>query len=324
MKVVGLMSGTSVDAIDAVAAEISGSIDCLRMRQLAFVNCSWPPQERAMIESLIAGGGDTRTVSRAGFLLGECFAEAALRVVNISGLTAEKVDLVGSHGQTIWHEVNDDGSVQSTLQIGEAAVIAERTGITTVADFRVADVAAGGQGAPLIPIFDQFFLRPSAEAEGCRAVQNIGGIGNVTFLPPEGSPAQMLAFDTGPGNVLIDWAATLATDGAMRFDKDGELADRGSCADALVERWLSHAYYQQQPPKSTGRELFSQALAEQYLQEAAAAGLSMADFVATVTELTAASIADSYRRFAPMPVSEMVLCGEARATRCCWSDYGAS
>ena len=136
----------------------------------------------------------------------------------------EEIDLVGSHGQTIWHEVEDDGAVQSTLQIGEAAVIAERTGITTVADFRVADVAAGGQGAPLISIFDQFFLRPSAGTDGCRAVQNIGGIGNVTFLPPEGSPAPTLAFDTGPGNVLIDWAATLATDGAMRFDKDGELA----------------------------------------------------------------------------------------------------
>ena len=309
MKVIGLMSGTSADAIDAVLAEIAGTADHPRMRQLAFQSCPWPKQERALIESLIAGGGDTRRLSRAGFLLGERFAEAALRVVKSSGVALDEIDLVGSHGQTIWHEVGEDGTVQSTLQIGEAAVISERSGITTVADFRVADVAAGGQGAPLISIFDQIFLRPSAGTDGCRAVQNIGGIGNVTFLPPEGSSAPTLAFDTGPGNVLIDWAATLATDGAMRFDKDGELADRGSCADALVERWLSHAYYQQQPPKSTGRELFSQALAEQYRQEAAAAGLSMADFVATVTELTAASIADSYRRFAPLPVSEMVVCG---------------
>ena len=275
MKVIGLMSGTSADGIDAVLAEISGSVDRLRMRQLAFESTSWPPRERELIESLISGRGDTRKLSRAGFVLGERFAEAALRVVKRSGLDAEDIGLIGSHGQTVWHEVEESGAVQSTLQIGEAAVIAERTGITTVADFRVADVAAGGQGAPLIPIFDQFFLRPAAEAEGCRAVQNIGGIGNVTFLPPEGSPAQMLAFDTGPGNVLIDWAASAATDGGLLFDKNGELAKRGRRADVLVERWLSHSFYQQPPPKSTGRELYSSALAERYLQEAAETGLTM-------------------------------------------------
>ena len=309
MKVIGLMSGTSADGIDAVLAEISGSVDRLRMRQLAFESTSWPPLERELIESLISGRADTRKLSRAGFVLGERFAEAALRVVKRSGLNAEDIGLIGSHGQTVWHEVEESGAVQSTLQIGEAAVIAERTGITTVADFRVADVAAGGQGAPLIPIFDQFFLRPAAEAEGCRAVQNIGGIGNVTFLPPEGSPAQMLAFDTGPGNVLIDWAASAATDGGLLFDKNGELAKRGRRADVLVERWLSHSFYQQPPPKSTGRELYSSALAERYLQEAAETGLTMYDFVATVTELTAASIAESYRRFAPLPVAEVVVCG---------------
>ena len=127
MKVIGLMSGTSADAIDAVAAEISGTADRPRMRQLAFQSCPWPKQERALIESLIAGGGDTRRLSRAGFLLGERFAEAALRVVKSSGVALEEIDLVGSHGQTIWHEVGEDGTVQSTLQIGEAAVISERT-----------------------------------------------------------------------------------------------------------------------------------------------------------------------------------------------------
>ena len=160
MKVIGLMSGTSADAIDAVAAEISGTADRPRMRQLAFECCSWAPQERALIESLIAGGGDTRRLSRAGFLLGERFAEAALRVVKSSGVALDEIDLVGSHGQTIWHEVGEDGTVQSTLQIGEAAVISERTGITTVADFRVADVAAGGQGAPLIRFLTSFSCVP--------------------------------------------------------------------------------------------------------------------------------------------------------------------
>ena len=309
MRVVGLMSGTSADGIDAVLAEITGTAGGPQMRQLAFETVPWPARERNLIGRLIAGRGGTREVSRAGFLLGEQFAKAVLRVAKVSGSGIEEVDLIGSHGQTVWHEVEDSGAVQSTLQIGEAAVIAERTGITTVADFRVADVAAGGQGAPLIPIFDRLFLRPPASLGGCRAVQNIGGIGNVTFLPPEGSDAPIRAFDTGPGNVLIDWAAARATDGALRYDKDGKLAARGRCNDNLVEHWLEHPYFQQLPPKSTGRELFSNCLAEKYCLEAAEAGLSMADFTATVTELTAATIVESYRRFAPLPVMEVVVCG---------------
>ena len=196
------------------------------MRQIAFESIPWGQEEREAIMLLIVGQGDTRTMSQAGFLLGDRFAEAALYVVEKSGFDIEDIDLVGSHGQTVWHEVEEDGTVQSTLQIGEAAVIAERTGLTTVADFRVADVAAGGQGAPLIPIFDRFFLRPKAGSTGCRAVQNIGGIGNVTFLPPEGRSGGILAYDTGPGNVLIDWAAGQTTDGALQFDKDGGLAAR--------------------------------------------------------------------------------------------------
>ncbi len=309
MRVVGLMSGTSADGIDAVLAEITGTPGGPRMRQLAFESVQWPVPERELITKLIDGRGGTRAVSRAGFLLGERFAEAALRVVNVSGLGNGEVDLIGSHGQTVWHEVEEGGAVQSTFQIGEAAVIAERTGITTVADFRVADVAAGGQGAPLIPVFDRLFLRPLAGLGGCRAVQNIGGIGNVTLLPPAGSDASIQAFDTGPGNVLIDWAAARATDGALQFDKDGRLAARGRLHDNLVEHWLGHPYYLQPPPKSTGRELFSSALAGSYCRQAAEAGLSMADFAAAVTELTAASIAESYRRFAPLPVKEVVVSG---------------
>ena len=208
MKVVGLISGTSADAIDAVVAEISGPVARTQLQQLAFQSRPWPPAERELIEGLIAGEGDTRALSRAGFLLGERFAEVAVGAIDSAGLAPTEVDLIGSHGQTVWHEVGQDGSVQSTLQIGEPAVIAERSGITTVADFRVADVAAGGQGAPLIPIFDHRFLRPGPDAGGCRALQNIGGIGNVTFLPPQGADATPLAFDTGPGNVLIDWART--------------------------------------------------------------------------------------------------------------------
>jgi len=309
VRVVGLISGTSADAIDAVVAEISGPVVPPQLQQLAFQSRPWPPAERELIEGLIAGEGDTRALSRAGFLLGERFAEVAAGAIDSAGLAPTEVDLIGSHGQTVWHEVGQDGSVQSTLQIGEPAVIAERSGITTVADFRVADVAAGGQGAPLIPIFDQTFLRPGPDAGGCRALQNIGGIGNVTFLPPQGADATPLAFDTGPGNVLIDWAAAHASNGAQAYDLDGRLAAQGLPDHDLVARWLSHPYFQQLPPKSTGRELFSRALAERYREEAAAAGLTNHDFVATVTELTAASIAEGCRRFSPMPVAELVVCG---------------
>ncbi len=309
MIVAGLISGTSADAIDAVVAEISGPVERPPLQQLAFESRTWPAAERELIEGLIAGQGDARALSRAGFILGERFAEVAIGAISSTGLALADVDLIGSHGQTVWHEVGEDGSVQSTLQIGETAVIAERSGVTTVGDFRVADVAAGGQGAPLIPIFDQIFLRPGADGSGCRALQNIGGIGNVTFLPPRGASATPLAFDTGPGNVLIDWAAGYTSNGAQTYDVDGMLAARGRADGDLVARWLAHPYFQLAPPKSTGRELFSRDLAEQYREEAAASGLTAHDFVATVTELTAASIADSYRRFAPMPVSELIVCG---------------
>lgn len=309
MKVIGLMSGTSADGIDAALAEISGPADQPQIRQLAFITRAWPPAERAAIENLIANRTDTRSLSRANFSLGRQFAAAALAVIDRAGLAPADVALIGSHGQTVWHEVEPGGAVQSTLQLGEAAVIAEETGITTVADFRGADVAADGQGAPLIPIFDRLLLRPEADFAGCRAVQNIGGIGNVTFLPPAGADAPILAFDTGPGNVLIDWAARQASDGALAFDADGRLAGQGRVDFGLVARWLAHPYFQQPPPKSTGRELFSREFAQQCQADARAAGLSPQDFVATVTELTAGSIAQSYRRFAPLPVTDVIVCG---------------
>ncbi|MFZ1756684.1 MAG: anhydro-N-acetylmuramic acid kinase [Caldilineaceae bacterium] len=319
MRVIGLMSGTSADGIDAVLAEIGESAGRVQMRQIAATALPWAADERAEIFRLFATQTDARALCRANFQLGQRFAQAALAVIDAAGLTPADVDLIGSHGQTIWHEVAD-GQVHSTLQIGEAAVIAEETGITTVADFRVADVAAGGQGAPLVSIFDWLLMRPDSGLGGwragdwragcCRALQNIGGIGNVTFLPPrEDSAAAPLAFDTGPGNALIDWAAVQMTGGAQTFDKDSRLARQGTPSAELVHRWLQHPYFLRQPPKTTGRELFSAGLGEQWQGEAEAAGLSPADFIATLTELTAASIADAYARFAPAPIAQVVLAG---------------
>ncbi len=323
MRVIGLMSGTSADGIDAVLAEIEGNPGRVQMRQIAAVALPWPMQERAEIFRLFANQADTRSLCRANVQIGYHFAQAALAVIDAAGLTPADVDLIGSHGQTIWHEVVD-GQVHSTLQIGEAAVIAEETGITTVANFRVADVAAGGQGAPLVSIFDWLLLRPSAPTDGgqtglyragsYRALQNIGGIGNVTFLPTrEDAAALPLAFDTGPGNALIDWAAVQITGGAQTFDPESRLARQGHASAELVQRWLHHPYFLRKPPKTTGRELFSASLACQWQDEATQANLSPADFIATLTELTAVSIADAYVRFAPGPIAQVVVAGGGAA-----------
>jgi anhydro-N-acetylmuramic acid kinase len=235
------------------------------------------------------------------------------QVAAAAGIAPASLDLIGSHGQTIWHDVTADGRVTSTLQIGEPAVIAARTGVTTIGNFRVADVAAGGQGAPLVSIFDWLLLRPSPALNGIeggwRAAQNIGGIGNVTFLPPLDLDAAPLAFDTGPGNVLIDWAARFASNGALSYDDGGALARQGQVHEALIARWLAHPYYQLQPPKTTGRELYTATLAAAMRAEAQSVGASDVDFVATVTALTAATIADAYARFAPGPLAQVVIAG---------------
>ena len=309
MRVIGLMSGTSADGIDAVLAEIAEIAGRLQMRQIAAAALPWPADERAEIFRLFANQADSRALCRANFQIGQRFAQAALAVIDGAGLTPAQIDLIGCHGQTIWHEVEEE-KVHSTLQIGEAAVIAEATGITTVADFRVADVAAGGQGAPLVSIFDWLLMRPDSGLGGWCALQNIGGIGNVTFLPPrEDSSALPLAFDTGPGNALIDWAAVQMTDGAQTFDAESRLARQGTPSAELIQRWLQHPYFQRTPPKTTGRELFSASLAEGWQAEATAAALSPADFVATLTDFTAASIADAYARFAPAPIGQVVVAG---------------
>ena len=313
MRVVGLMSGTSADGIDVAVADITGApVDVggagLDVRQVGFVAVPWPEERRHLIFDLFANQAPPAELCRANFALGETFAGAVHAALGQLGLTAAQIDLIGSHGQTIWHDVAD-GRVTSTLQIGEPAVIAARTSVTTVADFRVADVAEGGQGAPLVSAYDWHLLRPAPALGGWRAVQNIGGIGNVTFLPPQGDAALPLAFDTGPGNALIDWAAGVATSGAWTYDRDGELASEGRVLERLLAAWLAHPFFGAAPPKTTGRELFSADLARTWQTAVQAAGGGALDLVATLTELTAAAIADAYARFAPGPVAEVVVGG---------------
>jgi len=314
MRVVGLMSGTSVDGIDAAVVDIPD--DVRRLRVLAFVSVPFaPPLRERIFRAFRPETSSVDELCRLNFDLGEAFAAAALQAIAAARLTTNDVGLIGSHGQTVWHDVVPDGQVTSTLQLGEPCVIAERTGITTIADFRPRDVAAGGQGAPLVCLFDLLFF---ADEHQNRAVQNIGGIANVTTIPAgfnverETWNLEPLAFDTGPGNMLMDEAARLATGGAQTCDVDGRLALAGRVHAGLRRELLAHPYLTQRPPKTTGRELFGRQFAAAVWRRGQALGLSGADIVATVTAFTAESIAQAYRDFIPFPIHEVILGGGGR------------
>lgn len=298
---VGMMSGTSVDGIDAALVEISGNAERPRVRLLAFENKPFPDNVRRQIFELFRP--ETSTVDRIGymnFLLGELYADAALSVIWKAGRRPEEIDVIGSHGQTIWHEPaicgKDGYPVRCTVQIGEGAVIAERTGVLTVTDFRVADMAAGGQGAPLVPFSEYLLYRREDETI---LLQNIGGIGNMTVLPAAAGPEDVYAFDTGPGNMIIDAAVSALTNGEKTYDAGGEMAAQGSVNQELLTLLQKDEYYTLPLPKSTGRERFGLQYTQKLLNWSRERGgkLSPADLLATVTDLTAWSIADAYKRY---------------------------
>jgi anhydro-N-acetylmuramic acid kinase len=307
MRVAGLMSGTSVDGVDVAIVDIDGG----KVRLVAFDVFAHKPALRREILSLCdPAGARIDLICHLNHVLGEVFADAVIKLCNRSGIARDSIDLIGSHGQTIWHQPEGrrygGRTIRSTLQIGEPSVIAQRTGITTVADFRPRDMAAGGQGAPLVPYADYVLFR---DMKVSRAVQNIGGIANVTFLPRACRRDDILAFDTGPGNMVIDGIVRIISGGRRHYDRGGVKAAKGNVDETLLREMLKHPFLRRKPPKSTGREEFGQAYGEWFSCRARKRALAPDDMVATVTAFTACTIADAYRKFLPAMPDEMILGG---------------
>ena len=333
--VIGLMSGTSVDAIDAVLVRIEGNArDGARIEKLRFGSFGFPQEIQTRIKLLFERERDRKLtdpvtgehpapwtieeICHLDFVLGELFAQAANHLIAAAGMKNDDIDLIAAAGQTIWHRprptaepstadlpwLDEPITTRSTLAIGQAAVIAERTGIITMGDLRVRDVAAGGHGAPLVAYFDWGQLRHPKLA---RAMQNIGGIANVTFIPPNAALDEVVAFDTGPGNMVIDSLMYLVTKGAETFDRDGERASRGTVRDDVLEWCMSDPYFQLKPPKTTGRERFGRQFAARMAERFQ--DVAPDDLIATATAFTAESIAHAYREFIGSHVDEMIVAG---------------
>lgn len=310
--VIGLISGTSVDGIDAALVDIVGTDSDLKVELITGKTYPYPADLRKQI--LAVGGGAAISIAELAELddaIALAFAQAAQDIQS----THTPAELIGSHGQTIYHRPPSQSKsthhslLGYSLQVGRGEAIAQITGIPTVSNFRVADIAAGGQGAPLVSKVDAYLLSDPQES---RCIQNIGGIGNVTYLPPRHHPSwidKIRGWDTGPGNSLLDLAVQHLTDGAKTYDENGNWAATGTPCDKLVEQWLNQDFFQQLPPKSTGRELFGSEYLHQCLADAEIYQLSPADLLATLTELTVASIVREYSTFLPHLPERVLLCG---------------
>lgn len=308
LTIIGLMSGTSVDGIDAVMVDVSGAERDLNVDLIVSETYAYPPALRQQILAVCAGEPlSVEALVALDDAIAQSFAEAAIAIQSNHPF---KATLIGSHGQTVFHRPPHADQLGYSLQLGRGEVIAHKTGIKTVSNFRAADIAAGGQGAPLVPKIDVCLLsHPTLK----RCVQNLGGIGNVAVLPPLDANtdlgANVQGWDTGPSNVLLDLAVSRFTQGQQTYDSGGQWAAQGTICQPLVERWLQQPFFQQAPPKSTGRELFSPAYLEACLTDADAYQLSEADVLATLAELTAASIVRSYQQVLDTMPDQVLLCG---------------
>ncbi len=307
--VIGLMSGTSADGIDTVLVNIRGKGTETKLRVLAFHTYRYPKGfKEFLLKNSNALTARIDDVARLNILIGELFADAVIALCRKTKIDLTDIDLIGSHGQTIHHlpaaKRLFGKSIRSTLQIGDPSVIAKRTGITTVGDFRVADVAVGGTGAPLVPYIDYILFRSLKKN---RALLNIGGIANITILPANCTPDDVVAFDTGPGNMVID--ALMKQYFKKPFDTDGKMALKGKLLPSLVSWMMNHPYLNERPPKSTGRETFGGEFVPQILSRAGQE--KKEDIIATVTEYTTLCIVESCVRYVlpKTKINELIVSG---------------
>ena len=288
MRVAGIMSGTSLDGIDVAVVDLSGQ----NFEVIEFASFPYPERLRSRLLAVSNAVVHIAEISRLNFELGEQYARAVKR----TGVPLESIDLIGCHGQTIFHEKGN------TLQIGSAAILAERLGKPVVSDFRPRDIAAGGRGAPLVPFMDYWLYR---HPKLCRVALNIGGIANVTILPAKPKPEDVIAFDTGPGNMVIDQLTEMYTRGKRRYDDGGTLARKGTLQPKLLENLLRRSFYRKAPPKTAGREQYGR----EFIEELLKTGTPMLDLITTATALTPATIAIALQRFTPQPVDELIVSG---------------
>jgi len=304
VRVAGIMSGTSLDGIDVAIVDIAGR----RIRPIAFHATPYPHRVRKAILGVSNTTTSTAEIARLHVLLGELYAGAVQETCQRHRIPLRSIELVGCHGQTIYHQGEPapflGRPVAATLQIGEGAVIAEHIGVPVVSDFRPRDIAAGGKGAPLVPYVDYLLFRHPKRG---RVALNIGGIANITAIPPKAQPNQVIAFDTGPGNMVIDALVAEFTHGRQHFDRDGRIAARSRIDRALLDRFLARPFYRQRPPKTAGREQYG----AEFVAELKQTGLPVGDLIATATALTAATIAAGIERFVKpiMRVDDLIASG---------------
>lgn len=311
---IGIMSGTSLDGLDAVLVDIYGSGYDVEVSVITSLFVEYTPDIRGELLALCEPAtSSVDKICQMNVRLGEFIGNTVLELLEKATVSKEDVTFISSHGQTIFHippnSNESECKVPSTMQIGDISVISEITGLPVVGDFRTADMAAGGHGAPLVSFFDYVYYRNSKKA---RAVQNIGGIGNVTYLPVNAKLKEITSFDTGPGNVVMDTIIQRLTEGKLAYDKNGEMAAKGKVHQPLVEKWMNHPYFNQKPPKSTGRELFNQSFIDQMWEMAIAHKVTGDDLVATVTAWTAYTISHAYNTFfiqEGKQIDEVIICG---------------
>ncbi len=303
---VGLMSGTSIDGIDAALIKITGKSPHLKIRLLHWMTYPFPPKVRQRLLAVSHQGdqsqGNVREICRLNFEVGELLAASVLKLCKRAHLSPSKIAMIGSHGQTICHL-----GTQGTLQIGEPSIIAERTGVTTVADFRPRDIACGGFGAPLAPYLHCLLFR---DIKKNRAVHNLGGISNLTYLPKKTSSRKVIGFDTGPGNMIMDGLARKISNHTLHLDPKGKIAARGCTSLKLLKELLSHPFILKKPPKTAGREEFGENFVKRLLRRGRVLKLRDEDLMATATAFTAVSLAENYRNFVfPKSIPDEIIFG---------------